>query len=408
MFLSVRRVSRLPLAAVAAAILVAEVAVLVLRPRDTGPEPLPVQARTYFSGAQLERAEAFRDGQVLLYAADVAVGLAVLIVLVVRPPEILRRVHSRPVLAGAAAGAAVSLALAVAGLPLSAAMRQRAIDVGLVTQSWGGWAGDVVRSQAIGAVIAAAGGALLVFGLRRFGRRWWIPGAAVVVAYGIALTYLAPVVLEPIFNRFTPLPEGRLRAEVLDLAKRAGVDVGEVYEVDASRRTTSANAYVAGLGSTKRVVLYDNLLRDFEPEEVRNVVAHELGHVHHRDVPTGLLFLAVVTPVGLWAVARVGERLTRGPAADAAAVPAVALALAIVVPGITTVSNQMSRDVERRADAFALELTGEPDALIGLQRRLAIKNVSDPDPPALRTWLLATHPPTLKRIGQAEAARRRP
>jgi STE24 endopeptidase len=264
----------------------------------------------------------------------------------------------------------------------------------------------VLRSQAIGAAIAGAGGALLVVGLRRFGRRWWIPGAAVVVAYAIALTYAAPVVLEPVFNDFKALPEGRLRAEVLDLAERAGVEVGEVYEVDASRRTTSANAYVAGLGSTKRVVLYDTLLRDFDEAEVRNVVAHELGHVHHRDVPVGLLYVALVAPVGLWAVARVSERLVRGPSADAAAVPAVALALALVVPAVTTVSNQMSRAVERRADAFALELTREPDALIALQRRLSVTNVSDPAPPAWRTWLLATHPPALQRIGQAEAVRR--
>jgi STE24 endopeptidase len=277
------------------------------------------------------------------------------------------------------------------------------MDVGLVTQSWGGWAGDVVRSQGISAAIAGAGGALLVFGIRRFGRRWWIPGAAVVVAYAVAITYLAPVLLEPVFNRFTPLPQGELRAEVLELAARADVDVGEVYSVDASRRVTSANAYVAGLGATKRVVLYDNLLRDFEPAEIRSVVAHELGHVHHRDVPTGLLWVALVAPVGMWAVARVADRA--GARGDAAAVPAVALAIAIVVPAVTMVSNQMSRGVERRADAFALELTRDPDALVGLQTRLAGRNLSDPDPPAWRSGLLGTHPTAVQRIGQAEAFR---
>ncbi len=394
---------RLPIAAVVAAVLVAEAAVLVLRPRDTGPAPLPVDAASYFSGAQIAKAEAFRDGQFVLYVADVAVGLAVLALLVARPPRALRGDHRRPVLAGAAAGAAVSLALGVAGLPVAAIARERAMDVGLVTQSWAGWAGDVVRSQGISAAIAAAGGALLVFGIRRFGRRWWIPGAAVVVAYAVAITYAAPVLLEPVFNKFTPLPRGELRTEVLDLAAEADVDVGEVYSVDASRRVTSANAYVAGLGATKRVVLYDNLLRDFEPQEIRSVVAHELGHVHHRDVPTGLLWVALVAPVGMWAVARVADRA--GARGDAAAVPAVALAIAIVVPAVTMVSNQMSRDVERRADAFALDLTRDPDALIGLQTRLATRNLSDPDPPAWRSGLLATHPTAVQRIGQAEAFR---
>src|SRR3712207_6632689 len=134
----------------------------------------------------------------------------------------------------------------------------------------------------------------------------------------------------------------------MSLAREAGVDVGEVYEMDASRRTTSANAYVAGLGRTKRVVLYDNLLEDFSREEVRNVIAHELAHVHYRDVPTGLLWVAIVAPVGTWAVARVAERLAPRP--DFSAVPAAALALAVVVPAIATVSNQMSRVVEKRAD----------------------------------------------------------
>ncbi len=395
---------RLPAVAVVAAVLVAQGAVLLLRPRDAGPAPLPVEPGTYFSEAQLGKAEAFRDGQVLLYGVEVLVGLVVLALLVARPPRALRRPFRRPVLAGAVTAAGVSLALGLATLPVAIAMRERARDVGLVTQDWGGYAADVARGQAISAAIAAAGGALLLFGLRRFGRRWWIPGAAVVVAYAVALTYLAPVVLEPIFNRFTPLPEGRLRAEVLELAERAGVDVGEVYEMDASRRTTAANAYVAGLGATKRVVLYDNLLRDFTPAEVRSVVAHELAHVHHRDVPIGLLFVAITTPVGLWAAARVVARAA--PEGGPRAVPAAALAIAIVVPAITTVSNQMSRLVEKRADAYALELTREPDALIGLQRRLAVQNVSDPDPPGWRTFLLATHPPTLERIGLAEAMRR--
>jgi STE24 endopeptidase len=227
------------------------------------------------------------------------------------------------------------------------------------------------------------------------------------VAFGVAITYASPVVLDPLFNTFTPLKEGRTRSDVLELARRAGVDVGQVYEIDASRRTTAANAYVAGLGHTKRVVLYDNLLKDFTPAEVRLVVAHELGHARHRDVPRGLLYLAIVTPFGMFAIARLSERLAgRGAQGTPAAVPAVVLSVALVASVLTVVSNQLSRLVERRADAFALELTDEPETQIAFQRRIAIKNVSDPDPPDWVTLLLATHPPTLERIGQAAAAAR--
>jgi STE24 endopeptidase len=401
---SVRRSWRLPVALVAA-VVVAEAAVLAMRPRDRGPEPVPVEPRAYFSEAQIEKAEAFRTGQLWIYVAQTAIGLGVLVLIVRRPPERLAALR-RPMPAGAAVAAAISVATGVAALPLAAVARERAKDVGLVTQDWVGYAGDVVKSQAIGAGFAALGGAVLVFGMRRFGRRWWLPGAAVVVAFGAITTYAAPIVLDPLFNDFKRLPPGELRSDVLDLARRAGVDVGEVYEMDASRRTTAANAYVAGIGTTKRVVLYDTLVNDFEPAETRLVVAHELGHVHHHDVRNGLIWLAIVAPFGMWAAALLAERLAPpGGALGPRAVPAVALSLALVVPAVTIVSNQLSRDVERRADAFSLELTRDPSTFIAFHERLAVKNVSDPDPPALRRLLLGTHPSTIQRLGMGEAFR---
>ena len=393
---------RLPIAVVAA-LVVAEAAVFLMRPRDLV-EPLDVAPRAYFSAAEIEKAEDFRSGQRWLFAGQAAVELALLALIVARPPARLTAPYRRPVLAGAAAAAALSVTITIAVLPLRAVARERARDVGLVTQSWAGYAGDVAKGTAIGAGLAGAGGALLVFGMRRFRRRWWAPGAAVVVAFGVVMTYATPVVLDPLFNKFTPLPAGERRSEVLDLARRAGVEVGEVYEMDASRRTTAANAYVTGLGRTKRVVLYDNLLDDFEPGEVRLVVAHELGHVNHDDVRNGLLYLALVAPFGMFAVARLGERLApRDSLGTAAAVPAVVLAVAVLVPAITTISNQLSRGVERRADQFSLDLTREPETFIAFQQRIARKNVSDPDPPAVTQFLLGTHPTTIERIGLARA-----
>jgi STE24 endopeptidase len=377
-----------------------------MRPRDRGPEPVPVEARAYFSEAQIEKAEDFRTGQLWIYVAQTALGLGVLALIVRRPPERLAAIK-RPVLAGAAVAAAISVATGVAALPLSAVARERAKDVGLVTQNWTDWLGDKAKAQAIGAGFAGLGGAVLVFGMRRFGGRWWIPGAAVVVAFGAITAYAAPVLLDPVFNDFKRLPRGELRADVLRLAREAGVDVGEVYEMDASRRTTAANAYVNGLGRTKRVVLYDTLIEDFTPAETRMVVAHELGHVHYHDMRNGLIWLAIVAPFGMWATAVLAERLApRGAALGPRAVPAVALSVAIVVPVLTMVSNQLSRDVERRADAFSLQLTQDPQTLIDFQRGIAIKNVSDPDPPALSRFLLGTHPTTLERLGMAEAFRR--
>ena len=391
-----------------AAIVVAEGAVLLFRPRDLGPAPVPVDARAYFSPGQLEKAEDFRNGQLWLYGARLLIELGALVVLVRKaPPRVRAAGERRPVLAGAATAAGISLVLGLVPLPVAAIARERAKDVGLVTQDWVGWVGDIAKSQAISAVLWGAGGALLVVGMRRLGRRWWMAGAAVVVAFGVAITYVSPVVLDPLFNKFTPLKPGQARSDVLELAKRAGVDVGQVYEIDASRRTTAANAYVTGIGHTKRVVLYDNLLKDFTPAEVRLVVAHELGHVRHDDVPHGLLYLAIVAPFGMFAVARLGERFAgRDTMGTPAALPGVILAVALVAPTIAVISNQLSRAVERRADAFALELTDEPKTQIAFQQRIATKNVSNPDPPGWVTFLLGTHPPTIERIGQAEAAAR--
>jgi STE24 endopeptidase len=385
---------RLP-AVLVTALVVAEAAVLLLRPRERFPRE-QVEARAYFSADELAKGEGFRNGQFLLFAGQTAIELLVLAVAVRSAP----RAGRRPVLTGALTAAALSVASTAAALPLRAIARERAKDVGLVTQSWGGWAGDVAKGVAIGGALTAAGGAALVFGMRRFGRDWWAPGAAAVAGFAVVFTFVGPVVLDPVFNKFTPLPAGATRHDVLELARKAGVDVGEVYEVDASRRTTAANAYVNGIGRTKRVVLYDTLLKDFTPAETRLVIAHELGHVHYRDVPHGLLWLALVAPFATLAVARVGEKLQREGTTP---VPAVALSLALLAPTVTVVSNQLSRAIERRADDFALRMTREPDAMVAFERRITIQNVGDPDPPRWRQVLLGTHPDTLERIGAALA-----
>jgi STE24 endopeptidase len=409
------RRSRLPLA-ILATIAAAGAATFLLRPRSGIIDPAAVDVEAYFSAAQLERAEDFRDTQRLLGLAGIAVTGATLAVLAWRPPRrlpVTGPLARRPVIGGAAAGAGISILLVVVGLPLAAWRHERAYDVGLSTQTWGPWLGDVAKSAGIEAVLAGAGGAVALALVRRFPRRWWIPGSAIVIAFGVVTIWLWPVVIDPLFNDFDPLPRGRLRSEVLDLARKADVKVGEVYRVDASRRTTAVNAYVGGLGPTKRVVLYDNLIDDFSPDQVRQVVAHELGHQKHRDLYRGLLWLAIVAPAGVYLVQRLAEAFGRreglgdpsrrpGPAA----LPAIALAVSLVSLALGSASNVLSRQVEARADAFSLELTRDPAAHIALERELAERNISDPDPPAVLQALFGTHPTTVERIGRGVAGAR--
>ena len=400
----------LPLALGLAAVAVG-VATFALRPREGQIEPAEAQPRAYFSDDELDRAEEFRTPQRALVLTNLALTGAALAWLALRPPRRARDAlaRGRPYRTAAAAGAALTVALALVTLPLSAVAHERSRDVGLSTQDWGAWLWDVARAEAIGALFAAGGAVLLLALVRRFPRRWWIGGGVAVVAIAAAFAYVSPVVLDPVFNKFEALPEGRLRSDVLRLAERSGVDVGEVYRVDASRRTTGVNAYVTGIGHTKRVVLYDNLIERFDRDQVNSVVAHELGHVKHRDVPRGLLWVAIVAPAGAFLIQRLSERLAPPEArlgegraqATALAVPIVALSLGLVSFVAQAASNSLSRSVERAADAYALDLTANPAAFIAVERKLTIDNIGDPDPPGVLHFLFGTHPTTMDRIGAA-------
>ncbi len=395
-----------------AAVVVAEAAAWALRPGDVI-EPLEVSESAYFEPQQLERARDYHADQRLLFGGGLAAQGAVLVLLIVGRPAIARRAleraAERPLAGGAAAAAGLVAVVSVAALPFDVAAHERSVDVGLSTQSLGEWAGDWGKATGVTAALAAALGTGALALIRRFERHWWLPAAGAVVAVAVVFSWLAPVVLAPLFNDFDQLEPGPARDDVLELGERAGVEIGEVYRVDASRRSTALNAYVGGLGPTKRVVLYDNLLEDLDRGERRSVVAHELAHVAERDVPRGLLFVAISAPLGMLFVARLSEALAGrgwGQPGTPSQLPALALALAVASFGIGVVGNQLSRAVEAKADAEALELTEDPDALIGLQRRLAVRNVSDPDPPGWVRALLRTHPATTERIGAALAWRR--
>lgn len=396
-----------------AAVIVAEGAVWLMRPRGEVLEPAAVSEHAYFSQAQIDRAADYRGGQRLIAMGTLATEGALLLLLAVwRPAPLrtaLRRASRRPLLGAAAVGAGISISLTLVVLPLGIAAHERARDVGLSTQEIGPWLADAGRSALIGAGLAALGAAVAVAMLRRLGRHWWIGGSVVVVGFAAVFTWLAPVLLAPVFNKFEELPPGETRSQVLRLGERAGVDIGHVYRVDASRRTTGINAYVDGLGPTKRVVIYDNTLRELQPAELRSVVAHELSHVKGDDIPRGIVWVTLVAPLGVLFIQLATGALTRRSGDDPrspAALPALALSMAAALFVLGVVSAQLSRRVEARADTFALELTEDPRALIDLQKQLAITNVAEPDPPAVWRWLFGTHPDTMQRIGSAVALER--
>jgi STE24 endopeptidase len=392
------------------ALISADLATRLLAPRRRLPPPEPVRLPDFFSPEEIHRARRYQRPQIALSMAGAALDTAAL-------GWVVRRSRGRSgparkpgstraaVLGGAAYAAGLSAGLSLPGLPLAAVARRRSLAIGLSTQSWPGWLEDLAKATAIQSTLAAAGGAAVTAATRRWPRRWWLVAAGGSVAFGAGLAALAPVVLDPVFNEFTPLPEGQTRRDVLELAGAAGVKVGEVYSVDASRRTTAVNAYVTGLGPTKRVVLFDTLIENFSREEVRVVVAHELGHVRHRDVVRSVALAALIAPAAALAVQRLSWTLSpaRG---EPGALPALALATGLVSSPLGLLAGRLSRQIERQADAFSLDLAERPDAFISFEQKIVRRNVADPAPPRILN-LLASHPPTDQRIGAALAYERR-
>jgi STE24 endopeptidase len=212
-----------------------------------------------------------------------------------------------------------------------------------------------------------------------------------------------PLVIAPLFNRFEPLPDRELAGQVEELAARMRVEVDDVLVADASRRTTTANAYVSGIGPTRRVVLYDTLLDGrFTEGEILSVSAHELAHVRERHLWKGLAWFALFAVPGVALLASITER--RGGLADPRLVP-LGLAFVFVYVLVTQpLANAVSRRYEAEADWLALRATGDPESAVALEQRFVTTSLSDPDPPAWVTYWLGTHPPPMERIAMAEAA----
>jgi STE24 endopeptidase len=282
---------------------------------------------------------------------------------------------------------------------------------GLSTQDWGGWAADVVKSWAVGAVIGTVALAGFYSLTHLAPRWWWALGAVGAAGLVVLLSFVFPVLVEPVFNRFTPMPPGPLREELLALAARDGLPVRDVLVADASRRTTGLNAYVSGLGATRRMVVYDTLLREAPPDEVRSVVAHELGHAKDRDTARATLLGAIgaaAAVVGLYLLGQWDALLRVAGVASIGSPEAMGLVVAaLAVAGLvgSPLQNLVSRRVEARADQHALRLTGDPAAFAAMQLRLAQVNISDVHPPRIEYLLFATHPDTVERLA---AARKHP
>jgi STE24 endopeptidase len=279
---------------------------------------------------------------------------------------------------------------------------------GQSTETLAGW----IKDQALGLLLSGLIGLPILEGvywaLRATGALWWLWTAGGLVAFSVIFTALAPVVIMPLFNKYTPLgPEyADLVARLTALAQQAGTRVSGVFRFDMSRRTKAANAALTGLGGSRRIILGDTLLQEFTTDEIETVIAHELAHHVHRDIPLGLVVSSLSSVVGLylvsvvlkWGVAALGFS---GPG-DIAALPLLALTLGAFGLVTLPLNNAFSRWREHRADVYALQVTRKPTAFANAMTRLANQNLAEADPEPWVVWLLHSHPPIRDRIALAQ------
>lgn len=391
---------------VGAAAFVALAALLVPWHPVPGGMPAPVKASDYLPADHLAEAESLARTSRLWSWTSLLVGLAVACWLGFgrRGARVVGRLPGPWWVVVVLAVAALSVLGRVVTLPFALLLHDAYVEHGLSTQSTGAFLVDVVKGEAVAVVATSLVVLVLVGCARRWRRAWPAVAGGVLGALVLAGSFAYPVLVEPLFNSFTPMADGPLRSEILALADREGVEVEDVLVADASRRTTTLNAYVSGIGSTRRVVVYDTLVESLPDDEALSVVAHELAHARHGDVLIGSALGVAGTLFGVGLLGLLlgsGRRGGRRSMADPRVVPLVLALSALATLASAPVQNTVSRQIETRADVDALRATDDPDAFVAMQRQLSLRSLSDPTPPAWSQLVFGSHPTVLERIAIA-------
>lgn len=267
---------------------------------------------------------------------------------------------------------------------------------GLSLQSFSAWLADYAKNFSISfllTVLALCGLHLL---MARLPGRWW-PAAGIFVALFLVLsTYLYPLIIDPLFYRFTTLEDEEMHSSIIEMSKEAGIEVDKVLVADASRRTAKVNAYFTGMGRTKRIVIFDNLLTGFSKEEILAVIAHEMGHWKHSHIFKGIILGAAGIFLGFFLLQKLLDGMRAGAGIRSLTLALLYFSLFSFVS--LPVQNAFSRAFERQADLEAIRLTGNPRATVSLEQNLAKANLADVDPHPFVKFVLYTHPPVMERI----------
>jgi len=277
---------------------------------------------------------------------------------------------------------------------------------GLSLERFGAWFGDHAKAVGLGLLLSVAAAQVVYLSLWLAPTWWWLFSAAAFVLATAGLARIAPVVLLPMFYRFTPLERESLRSRLVSLSARAGVPVLGVYEWALGEKSRRANAALVGTGGTRRIIISDTLLAEYSEDEIEVILAHEIGHHVHHDILVGFVAESILLLLACYGAAIAqhgwGSRLGFVGDADVAGLPLLLLVGGAVSMLATPLVHALSRWNERRADRYALTLTGHAAAFISAMRRLGNQNLAEEQPSRLALWLFHSHPPIEQRI---EAAR---
>ena len=281
----------------------------------------------------------------------------------------------------------------------------------LSNQNFPGWFKDDIKKGLLSLSIFLIFIHILYIFLRNFDKTWWIWIAIFWFAATIILARIVPIFIIPLFFKYYPV-ENNLKKKIIELSRICKIKILDVYKIDLSKKTNKLNAAVVGLGKTRRVILADNLVRDFNGEEIVGVLAHEFGHHKLAHMWKLIIFGFISTFFSFYVLYLVSRKLViflnAGNIYDIGIFPALLLVLFITGFLTLPLQNGFSRRLEKRADLFALKVTGNNPAFISLMKKLAEKNLADPNPPKLIKFLFYDHPPIPERIKLAESLQRPP
>jgi len=271
---------------------------------------------------------------------------------------------------------------------------------GLSNQTLSMWFSDFIKSRAISFVIST--GALTgIYALMVYlPKYWWQVSAVAFIIFIIIGTYLYPIIIDPLFYKFEKLEDNKLKSQIIDISRKAGIEIEDVLVADASRRTSRANAYFTGIGNSKRIVIFDNLLNKFTGQQTVAVIAHEIGHWHYKHIIKNII---LGSALGVLAVFLLQIILGKaGLVGDFKAILLIILLMSTLSFITMPVQNTISRFFEKQADEFALKLTEDPEVQISLTVKLASSNLSNVCPHPLIKVLLYIQPSKMERIKLAE------